>query len=343
MPFVTPAPRRNRPWQALALAGSIILPAIGTPAHALTFNVTFDSTITSDPNASAIEGAINAALGVAEADISSNVAVKLVFQETSSGLGSSSTYIYQLSYYNYYNRLKAIDTASGATAAQQAALASLGTAPTSSSSGNPVNGSTLVDVTGPEARALGITTPTVPFDTTISLNTSITSPPNTLSGYYSLESVAAHEIDEALGIGGTGSTLGDSTPAVGTLDLYRYSASGTRSFSTIQTTTPYSYFSIDGGVTALAYFNQTSGADYADWLSNPIPNSFGTMVQDAYGQTGANPVLGTAELTALNVIGYSLTSSESSGVTVPEPTSLAMLLPGMLGLVSLRRRVRRPA
>jgi len=171
-----------------------------------------------------------------------------------------------------------------------AALTSLGPAPTGPSSGKPVNGSTQVDIPSAEGTNLGFNTPGTiaapggAYDTEISLNTSLTYPPGPNNGSnYGLEAVANLEMDESLGIGGTGSTL---TGAVGDLDLFRYSAPGVRSYSNTQTTSPYSYFSIDGGNTVLSYFNQTSGADFADWLSNPIPAGFQPQVRTRT----ANPV-----------------------------------------------------
>ena len=135
-----------------------------------------------------------------------------------------------------------------------------------------------IELTAPEGRALGFNTPGVvtvtnphsptgTFDTVIALNTSITSPPNSPSGNYGLQSVATHELDEALGIGGTGSVLngsGNTTGPVpvGVLDLFRYSAPGVRSFLNHSDAQPY--FSIDGGNTVVSYFNQVPGADFAD-------------------------------------------------------------------------------
>jgi hypothetical protein len=311
---------------SLAVIAAIALLAAGAPAHAssLIINPTFDSSITSLSDAAGIEGAIDGAISTIEGDITSpnNIAVNIDFTNMTGGLGESSTGIYLVSYFDYYNALKAVAT----SPAQLAALASLGVAPTSESSGNPVNGNTQIEITSAEGRNLGFNTPAVvagaggPYDTIISLNTSLTSPPNAAGGsFYGLESVANHEIDESLGIGGTGSTIpqsGSLLGPVGDLDLFRYSAPGVRSYSNTQTTTPYSYFSINGGNTVVSYFNQTNGADYADWLSNPIPAGFGPQVQDAFGEPGTNPALGPSELLAFNAIGYQ--------ILAPEPSSLIL-------------------
>jgi hypothetical protein len=326
-----------RSWITLPTIAAVALLCAGTPARAgsLTINPIFDSSITGDASSAAIEGAISGAIAEIESAITSpnNLTVNILYQETNSGLGGSSTFIGDISYFSYYNALKAVAT----SPEQLAAVASLGPAPVNSSSPNPVNGSTLVELTTAEFRNLGFVAnpPGGQPDSTISLNTSITSPPNSLSGNYGLESVAAHETDEALGIGGTGSTLsgtGTLTGAVGDLDLYRYDAAGVRSYSNADPLQPY--FSIDGGNTVVSYFNQVAGADFADWESDPIPAGFGPQVQDAFGEPGTNPQLGPNEILAYESIGYDVVASAT-----PEPSSL--LLGGLglaLGCSFLRRR-----
>jgi hypothetical protein len=312
-----------------AMSLAVVLLGAGTAAHAnsLTITPTFESSITSLPGAAGVEGAINAAITAVETHVASpnNINVTIDFQSVNTGLGESETGDYAESYFGYYNAFKAVAT----SPLQLTALASLGPAPANSSSGNPVTGQPTMIITSAEGRNLGFNTAGVvpgpsggTFDSLISLNTSITNPPQPNNGStFGLQAVANHEIDEALGIGGPGSTIGGTgffATGAGDLDLYRYSAPGVRSFSTTSTTSPFSYFSVDGGNTVLTYFNQTAGADYGDWQSNPIPAGFSPQVQDAFATPGAGPALGTNELSAFSAIGYQLTA-------VPEPATLGTL------------------
>jgi hypothetical protein len=286
-----------------------------SPARAqLNIVPTFDSTITGDPNAAAIEGTINAAIQEYRNAFSDHITVNITFGE-GGGLGSSSTNILSIPYATYRAALVTHAT----TANDTVALANLPIQATS-----PADGQAELFVATANARALGLTGPGG-TDSTITLNTSImnfTRPPGN-PGKYDLKAVAEHEIDEALGFGsGLNVPVGsrESRPQ----DLFRYNGKNSRSYTT--NTGENSFFSIDGGNTILLAFNQSGGgADYGDWASSATPH-----VQDAFGTPGATPDLNT-ELTNLDVIGYT---------QVPEPGTLGLLAAAglVVGRVIRRRR-----
>lgn len=265
--------------------------------NGLTIVPSFDTTITSDPQAATIEATINSAIAAYECKLADPVTVTVKFQKMGSGLGQSSSYVTSLSYANYRSDLISHATTTNDTIA----IAHL-----SNTSTNPVNGNTSMTLKLPLARALGVTVnpPAGQPDGTISLNTSIMnlSAGQTNPANYSLYATVSHEIDEVLGFSSAlnGLNNGDPAPAgaIEPEDLFRYDQSGARSFNTTSNTT--AYFSIDG-VHALAQFNQHQGGDFQDWSS--FSGGQTPQVQDAYGTPGAFPVLGV-ELTVLDVIGY---------------------------------------
>jgi hypothetical protein len=361
------------------LAASI---AFVMPARAgLIINTTFDSTITNDSNAASIEAVINTAVQTFESLYSNPITVSIYFQE-GGGLGQSNDLVYNTSYTSFYGQLVAND----ANPAAIAALNANGGNPNTNGGVNPVGGVNDIEIKAANARALGFTvapgcvvTPTgdgvsdgnVPnqcalsgagakVDGIISLNTAITTPPNTQTSpdpsYFGLLSTAEHEIDEVLGLGSAlencdstspsgacqpGATLnaGNNTfDGVGAPeDLFRWSAAtgGTRTLSTSCTTPTSAYFAYGPSTGAIAQFNNAcNGGDFGDWQSSPLPAGVNPQVQDAFANPGDAPAYGASETDALTAIGFDLAAP------TPEPSAMFLFGAGLAMLAVYRSRRR---
>ncbi len=335
-----------------------------TTGWSLTITPYFDSTIVGASNQTAVETAINDAISTIDGLYSNSATIGIVFsQANGSFLGTSVTNDYFATYSSYANVLANVSAAQPSNGVLASAVANL-------ASGNDANGAKAVALTQADVRAaLGQTGFTGCFDTSgtyisscgqaaYGVVTLTNTPPSgyalnygttAVAGAYSMVDTALHEIDEILGGGGQGSTLNavasgtsPQNTAVGPLDLYRYSAAGTPSFSTSSVTssnTPLtSYLSVDGGTTSIIGFNQNGPNDYADFSTN-------TNVQSAASDPGIVATYNNSspEVAMMASLGYNATftgvySTASGTVSTPEPASLAVLLAGLGGLRAVRRR-----
>jgi hypothetical protein len=305
----------------LVSASCIITLMLGAPAWAnMVITPTFTSNITGDGNAAAIEATINAAIAIYENDFLDPITVHITFDKMTSGLGMSSSSFATVSYTQYLAGL----TLFSKTSDDAVALAHLAAGPN-----NPVNGTASINVKTANLRAVGININPA-SDGTITLNTTITNPgsPGSTNGF-SLMAVTEHEIDEVLGLGSSlpGILAGNPFPE----DLFRYDASGARSFTT--SATAKAFFSLDGTTDLAQFDNQNDGGDFGDWQSNPLPAGVQPKVQDAFS-SGSNPAL-SVELRALDVIGYD---------SIPEPGTGVLLGAALVVLAGLNHaRVSRKA
>jgi hypothetical protein len=211
-----------------------------------------------------------------------------------------------LPYSSYYNALVADSKTTNDTVALAHVIGG---------SSNPVNGGANITAALPLLRALGFTVnPPGDHDSTISLNMSLinlTRPPAD-PGKYDLQAVVTHEMDEVLG---TSSGMGGAN--IHPVDLFRYTAAGARTFTT---SADDAYFSIDGGTTLLARYNQNASGDYGDWWS--ILAHTPVRVQDAFGTPGSVADLGV-ELTVLDAVGWDLVSALPVEAPVLQPVTLS--------------------
>ncbi|HEX4122701.1 MAG TPA: NF038122 family metalloprotease [Verrucomicrobiae bacterium] len=274
-----------------------------TPAG-LTITPTFNSTITSDPQAATIEATIKAAISVYRSDFSDSVTANFTFAEMANGLGENSAETANFSYSSYRAALVTHAT----TTDDATALAHLPTG-----TANPVNGNSQVTLKLPLARALGLRSATGGNDATVYLNTSVMNLTSAVTdpSKFSLFAAVSHEMDEALGFGSllNGQTNGIPPPnaPVQPQDLFRYDASGDRSLTTDLDAT--AYFSFDG-TTDLVQFNQDDTGDFGDWYSGGDTGVI-PQIQDAFLLNGENPVLGV-ELRGLDAIGYTRVVTSSA-------------------------------
>jgi hypothetical protein len=325
-------------------AAVAIASRLASPAHALVIVPDFDTSITSAGDTAQVEGSIKAAIGTIESLYTNPGTVGIVFEQASgSFLGESEADDYTETYAAYKALLQADSAANPANTALATAIAYL-------PQGNDASGTNSIAATSALLRVgLGVAGATPCFngsgtfvsgchqtyDGVVTLSTSYSyffSPAGYSPSLYNATAVLEHEIDEILGGGGQGSTLNAIQQGntaynnlYGPLDLYRYSAPGTPSFTTSGSAT--SYFSINGGTTDIVGFNQQSNGDYADF--NPNGD-----VQSAFTNPGETPPYDTSspEFPMMESIGY-------DGVTsTPEPGSIALLAPAIAGLRLARRR-----
>jgi hypothetical protein len=293
-------------------------PAIGASGGGLVINATFDSSITADANAAAIEAMVNNAISVYHSLFSDPITVSILFRYSTTlpdgsslpagAVSLSETGLYAVPWHAYVNALIADAT----TANDATANASL--------PGSVL--STNILAASANGRAVGLSTPPAvfadgsvgaggSFDGIVTLNSvapfKFTRPPS--SGMFDALRATEHEIDEVLGFG---SYLNIGGSNLRPQDLFSWSAQGTRNLAASGSR----YLSIDGGTTDIVGFNQTSPGDFGDWLSGSCPQA-NPLVQVAFGCTGqTSDVTGNSpEGTNLDVIGYDLMTSMSTTTT----------------------------
>ena len=260
--------------------------------------------------------------------IFSNMTANIYIQFAGSGLANSNAALDSLSYNTY---LAALQAESNSTAVQSLAA----------SEPALYNGDGLA-ITSALAAALGLATLNAGiqadgtdctlgasgcYNGVITIGASASpiyfppTPGSPTSAGWDFYSLVEHETDEILGtisciatdsgapVNGCTDTHGNGF--VSPADLFRYSGGSLSFLNTANG--QVAYFSTDGGITPVNFYNNSpNGEDYGDW-------STACFVQSASACQSVNMDIATdggSEITALNAVGFN---------TVPEPGSIWML------------------
>jgi hypothetical protein len=275
----------------------------------------FDSSITTNPNAAAIEAMINRCVAIYESLFSDPVTINILFRYAttipggspfpSGAIAYSRFVIYSVNWFTYVDALRA-DAKTNNDAIANASLP-----------GSAI--STYIRPGSAGGRALGLNTPPAmyangsvvtggPYDGIVTLNSAkpykFTRPAS--AGFFDAQRTTEHEMDEVIGLG---SRLGGSGNDLRPQDLFSWSSPNVRNLSSNGTR----YFSINRGGTNIVNFNQDPDGDFGDWLSGPCPQAH-PYVQNAFSCTGqySDVTPTSAEGINLDVVGYNLVDGVST-------------------------------
>ena len=293
------------------------MPATTVPTTGLNIHATFDSSITGNPNAAAIEAMINRAISIYESLFRDPFTIEIRFRYATTApngtplpqgaISQSLTAFYMAPWNLYISELSADATTSN----DNLAIASL---PGSALSTNIVAASANARVVGgntpPVMFANGTVGPGGPYDGIVTLNSSIpfqfTRPVN--ASNFDAQRVVEHEMDEVMGLG---SRLGRPGNDLHPQDLFSWSSPGNRNISTSGTR----YFSINGGATNIVNFNQNPDGDLGDWFSEQCPQAH-PYVQNAFACAGQYSDISATSPEGINldVIGYDLAQTSHTSL-----------------------------
>jgi hypothetical protein len=316
---------RVRPYTATVPGGySEVMEATTVLTTGLNIHATFDSSITSNPNAAAIQAMINRAISIYESLFNDPITIQIRFRYATTNpngtpmpagaVAGSFSAVYMIPWSTAVAALRA----DAKTDNDHVAIASLpGTPLAPTVAASSANGRAVGGNTPPGMFANGTVGQGGPYDGIVTLNSGVpyrfTRP--TSAGFFDAQRSTEHEIDEVMGLG---SRLGQNGIDLRPQDVFSWSSFGHRNITSSGTR----YFSINSGSTDIVNFNQNPNGDFGDWLSTACPQAH-PYVQNAIGCTGQSSDVGatTPEGINLDVIGYDLVSATGAPVVATNPAT----------------------
>ncbi len=275
---------------------------------ALTFNLTYDYSVTSLPNATAYMNAVDFAAAELEDVFTDDVTINVtVYAVSGTSIYGHSTY--GVSGPFTYGQIRNALSSKSTTADDRSALSYL---PYS----DPSSGGVFY-LTRAQAKALGLLSPSTYSDGTFSFGAgqsfNLDTTYRAMSGRGDFVGIAQHELSEIMGRT-MGANLGYSNPGYTVFDLFRFTNSGLRSFYPASG----AYFSIDGGYNQLKTFNfpNGNGSDPGDWApgSNDACNN--------YAYFGVVNEFSDLDIRVMDVLGYKPFELTAQGIIFPAVASV---------------------
>jgi hypothetical protein len=329
---------------ALCAVGCVLLMGGAHAAYGLSFNITYDTTpgdqysLAGYQYLSQAQTAVNAVAAEFSADFSNPITLNITVGGNGTiGLAQSSATGY--AGFSYSDFRSALLSNSPGDAADLPV-----TDPTINAT-NPTGGNFSFHTA--QLKALGLTSllgggysPTstdgnVDFSTAVGWAFGTTPSGRMQPNQYDFMSSIEHEFSEIMGRVSGLDPQTTTSKDFSAFDLFRYSANGVRSFSSITSPVltdsngnpvypnPIAYYSLDGGATNLRSFQDVTGDDIHDW-AGANHDSF-----DAEGPTNDYEPVTALDLQAMYSVGY---------IPAPEPASASILIVGGLCMLGRRRR-----